>query len=132
MLAEVAVLAAERRGSLARIPALKRATREELLRRIARAEGYLIDARGATLEGAADAAALSPFHLLRVFRAVHRETPLAWATARRLESARDALIMTGDSIEEISRRAGYESRNAFDRAFRRRFGDTPGSVRIAR
>jgi len=63
---------------------------------------------------------------------VHRETPLAWATARRLESARDALIMTGDSIEEISRRAGYESRNAFDRAFRRRFGDTPGSVRIAR
>ncbi len=132
VLAEAAVLAAERRGSLARIPALKRATREELLRRMARAESYLLDCTRATLQGAADAAALSPFHLLRVFHAVHHETPLAWAAGKRLESARTALIMTRDSIEEIARRAGYESRNAFDRAFRRRFGRPPGQVRSMR
>ena len=86
----------------------------------------------ATLEGAADAAALSQFHLIRLFRAVYGETPLAWSCGRRLEVARDALLMTDDSIEAIAHRAGYESRTAFDRAFRRRFGEPPGALRTRR
>lgn len=133
LLGDVALLARERRAMLTRVPSLRRATREELLRRIARAESYLIEtSRAATLDGAADAAALSPFHLIRVFRAVHGETPLAWGAAQRLDAARDSLILTADGIEEIARRAGYESRTAFDRAFRRRFGATPGAVRVTR
>jgi transcriptional regulator GlxA family with amidase domain len=44
--------------------------------------------------------------------------------------ARDTLMLTEDSIEEIALRAGYESRTAFDRAFQRRFSVTPGSVRF--
>ena len=133
LLGDVAALAFERRAMLTRLPSLRRTTREELLRRIARAESYLMQTRdGATLEGAAGAAALSPFHLIRVFRAVHGETPLAWGAGRRLEAARDGLILTGDTIEDIARGAGYESRTAFDRAFRRRFGVTPGAVRASR
>jgi AraC family transcriptional regulator len=132
ILAEIAALAGLRRRMSRAIPALRGSTREELLRRVARAESYLIETRGASLAGASDAAALSPFHLIRMFRAAYGETPLAWAAGRRLESARDALILTGDGIEAIARRAGYESRNAFDRAFCRRFGDTPGAVRDGR
>jgi AraC family transcriptional regulator len=109
---------------------LRRTTRDELLRRLARAEDYLRSGRSRpTLERAALEAALSPFHLIRVFRAVHGETPLAFASRVRLEAARDSLMLADESIEEISRRAGYESRNAFDRAFRKAFGTTPGSVR---
>ncbi len=39
-------------------------------------------------------------------------------------AARDALLLTGDGIEDVARAAGYESRTAFDRAFARRFGAT--------
>jgi AraC-like DNA-binding protein len=129
LLAEIANIARYRRKLAERVPALRRTTRDELLRRLARAEDYLRSARSPTLERAAEAGALSPFHLIRVFRAVHGETPLAFASHVRLEAARDSLMLTDDSIEEISRRAGYESRNAFDRAFRKAFGTTPGSVR---
>lgn len=133
LLGDVAALAHQRRTMLRRVPGLRRATREELLRRIARAESYLAQTRrGASLDGAAAAAALSPFHLIRVFRAIHGETPLAWGVGRKLEAARDSLILTGDAIEEIARRAGYESRTAFDRAFLRRFATTPGAARTSR
>ncbi len=130
VLSEIAMLAVQRRGQAGRIPALRNATREELLRRLVRAQSYLLDTGpGATLEGAADAAALSPFHLIRAFRAVFGETPLAYGTGHRLDGARDALLMTEDPIEDISRRAGYRSRTAFDRAFQRRFKTTPGELR---
>jgi AraC family transcriptional regulator len=129
-LSDVAGLAHHRRRMAQRLPAVRRTTREELLRRVARAECYLVEMRGrATLEGAAAAAALSPFHLIRVFRAVYGETPLAWAAGQRLEAARDALLLTGDAIEAVARAGGYHSRTAFDRAFARRFGETPGRLR---
>jgi AraC family transcriptional regulator len=109
---------------------MRAATRDELLRRLARAEDYLLSAREKpTLVRAADAASLSPFHLIRVFRAVHGKTPLAFAARARLEAARDALMLTTDAVEDVSLRAGYESRTAFDRAFRRAFGTTPGALR---
>jgi AraC family transcriptional regulator len=130
VLAEIMALAALRRGQVARIPSMRRATREELLRRLIRAEGYLSDIGArATLAGAARAAALSPFHLIRLFDSVFGMTPLAYAAAMRLERARDALLQSRPSIAEIALAAGYESRTAFDRAFARRFGTTPGAVR---
>ena len=130
VLGEIASLARYRREQAERVPALRATTRAELLRRLARAEDYLRSTNSRpTLERAAEAAALSPFHLIRVFRAVHGETPLAFASRERLQAARDSLMLTEDSIERISRRAGYESRTAFDRAFQRAFGTTPGSMR---
>jgi AraC-like DNA-binding protein len=130
---DVVDLALEQRAMLARLPSMRRTTREELLRRLARAESYLVEARqSATLRGAADAAALSPFHLIRVFRHLYGQTPLAWAIGKRLEAARNALRLTYDSIEEIASLAGYQSRTAFDRAFQRHFGDTPGRIRARR
>jgi len=130
LLGEIARLAFHRRKQAARVPALRGSTRDELLRRLARAEDYLLSAREKpTLANAAEAASLSPFHLIRVFRAVHGKTPLAFAARARLEAARDAMLLTGVSDEEIALRAGYESRTAFDRAFRRAFGTTPGTLR---
>ena len=133
LLSDLAALTFERRAMLMRVPSARRSTREELLRRLARAETYLVQTHAAaTLEGAADAAALSQFHLIRVFRAAYGETPLAWACGKRLDAARDTVLLTNDSIEAVARHAGYESRTAFDRAFRRRFGETPGALRTRR
>jgi AraC-like DNA-binding protein len=133
VLLEIAEIARMRREQVARIPAARRATREELLRRLLRAEDYLAGTGAkATVAGAADAAALSPFHLIRVFKAAFGKTPLAYAVGARLERAHDELIKTGKPIAEIAETAGYESRTAFDRAFARRYGATPGAVRAAR
>lgn len=133
VLSQVMALAADRRGLATRIPALRPARREELLRRLLRAEAYLVESgAGATLSGAAAAAALSPFHLIRLFDAVFGNTPLAYAAARRLERACEALVHTRHSIAEIAQAVGYESRNAFDRAFVRRFGMTPGAARATK
>jgi AraC-like DNA-binding protein len=130
VLNDVVALSHERRRMATRLPVARRTTREELLRRLVRAEAYLADeGTDATLAGAARAAALSPFHLIRVFDAVFGQTPLAYAAAKRLDRARAALVGGTESIAEIAFAAGYESRNAFDRAFRRRFRVTPGALR---
>jgi AraC-like DNA-binding protein len=132
VLNEIAALAFTRRRQFLRMPALRKTTRDELLRRIVRAEAYLLDLGSkATLAGAAHAASLSPFHLIRVFDAAFGETPLAYAAAKRLERARAELVESKRSISDIAFAAGYESRTAFDRAFQRRFRTTPGAVRAA-
>jgi AraC-like DNA-binding protein len=132
VLSEIASVAATRRGQVDRVPAARRTTREELLRRLLRAEAYLSDVgRDATLAGASSAAALSAFHLIRLFRAVYGSTPLAYAATKRLAHAYHALQSSRCPIADIALAAGYESRTAFDRAFIRQFGVTPGSVRVA-
>jgi AraC-like DNA-binding protein len=130
ILNDVVALAEIRRRRVARLPALRKTTRDELLRRVLRAESYLAETGAkATLPGAARAAALSPFHLIRMFEAAFGATPLAYAAAKRLERAHAMLSNTALPIVEIALAAGYENRNAFDRAFVRRFRITPGAVR---
>jgi AraC-like DNA-binding protein len=132
VLDDLVSLAHTRRRHAMKLPALRKTTRDELLRRLVRAESYLADlGTSATLAGAAQAAALSPFHLIRVFNAAFGLTPLAYAAAKRLEHARGLLIESGTPIGNIALAAGYESRNAFDRAFVRRYGITPGAARSA-
>ena len=133
LLNDIVALADMRRRHAARLPVVRKTTRDELFRRLVRAEAYLADVGArATLSGAADAAALSPFHLIRVFESVFGMTPLAYAAAKRLDHAHALLIKTTAPIADIASAAGYENRNAFDRAFARRFGRTPGAVRNAR
>ena len=132
VLSELVSLAHTRRRHATKLPVLRKTTRDELLRRLVRAESYLADLGAkATLAGAAQAAALSPFHLIRVFNAAFGQTPLAYAAGKRLERARDLLIEGDASIADIALATGYESRNAFDRAFLRRYRVTPGALRAA-
>ncbi len=95
-----------------------RATREELATRVLRARELIHDAGGrVTLPQMASEACLSPFHFLRVFKAVFRATPAQYARAVRLERALDRL-QGGASTESAARTAGFSSRSAFARALR--------------
>ena len=130
VLGELVSLAHTRRRHAMKLPVLRKTTRDELLRRLVRAKSYLADlGTTATLAGAAQAAALSPFHLIRVFNAAFGQTPLAYAAGKRLERARELLIESDKPIGDIALAMGYESRNAFDRAFIRRYRMAPGSLR---
>lgn len=75
----------------------------------------------------ADTACFSPYHFLRVFQQLTRETPLAMVRRLRLERSRRSLA-TGVSVMQAAEEARFESPQAFSRAFRSLFGMAPSSV----
>ncbi|EDQ32731.1 AraC-type DNA-binding domain-containing protein [Hoeflea phototrophica DFL-43] len=59
------------------------------------------------------------------------ETPLKYLTKWRMRVARNRLIDTSDALAVISNDLGYQSEASFCRAFKRVFGQPPGSIRRA-
>lgn len=83
------------------------------------------------LEALAREAALSPFHFHRIFRGMIGETPLELHRRLRLERAAEALRDGTSAVTAIAFAAGYETHEAFTRAFRAAYGSTPSSFRTA-
>jgi AraC-like DNA-binding protein len=117
-----------------RLPALRPATREELLRRVLRARAYAEDALGEPLglSELAREAALSPFHFHRLFRSAFGETPAAYVRRRRLDKAREALLLGDKPVTLICLDSGFSSLGSFSTLFRARFGASPREVRARR
>ncbi|BDG05019.1 AraC family transcriptional regulator [Anaeromyxobacter oryzae] len=84
------------------------------------------------LQGLARAAALSPFHFHRVFRGLVGETPLELLRRLRLERAAWYLLHAGSSVTDVAFAAGYETHEAFTRAFRARYSCSPSEFRQRR
>lgn len=78
-----------------------------------------------TVEELARIAMFSPFHFHRVFRGMVGETVKAYVKRLRLERAAFSLNYTDRSVTDVAFDAGYESHEAFTRAFRTRFGCAP-------
>src|SRR5262249_38605633 len=72
---------------------------------------------------------LSAFHLHRLFAAIIGETPKRFTLRLRLERAAVMLLVSGDSVLDVALSCGFQSHEVFIRAFRRRFGMTPGAYR---
>ena len=77
-------------------------------------------------------AALSPFHFHRIFRGMVGETPLELQRRLRLERAAYQLFSLDTLVTSVAFNAGYESHEAFTRAFRAAFGCSPSEFRQAR
>ena len=84
------------------------------------------------LEQLARAAALSPFHFHRIFRGMVGETPLELQRRLRLERTAFQLFSPHTAITTLAFNAGYESHEAFTRAFRAAYGCSPSEYRQAR
>lgn len=114
-----------------KVPAARAATRTELYRRMHVArdymEAYLHDPL--TIPQIAAAAWLSPYHFLRLFKQVFRETPHQYIIRRRLERARHLLIQTDAPITTICFSLGFESLGSFSWLFRQRLGLSPQAFR---
>jgi AraC-like DNA-binding protein len=80
------------------------------------------------LDELARVAELSPFHLIRLFRARYGVTPFAYQRNLRVERARDAL-RSGGSLAEIAANLGFADQSHLGRAFRKVMGATPGQYR---
>jgi AraC family transcriptional regulator len=74
-------------------------------------------------------AALSPFHFHRVFRGIVGETPLEMHRRLRLERAASQLLAGDASITTVAFDAGYETHEAFTRAFRQAYATSPSAFR---
>lgn len=81
-----------------------------------------------TLEALSGKVGLSRFHLSRLFASAVGLSPMAYSRARRLSEAAIALDL-GLSVTDAAFGAGYESPEAFSRAFREEFGLPPSAVK---
>ncbi|MEP6655183.1 MAG: GyrI-like domain-containing protein, partial [Myxococcales bacterium] len=81
------------------------------------------------LDGLAREAALSVFHFQRVFRGLVGETPIELHRRLRMERAAERLCRTRAGVTEIAFDAGYETHEAFTRAFGQRYGMSPSAFR---
>lgn len=81
------------------------------------------------LAAVARQAGLSQWHYQRIFKAVARDTLKNYIRTRRLAHALDRLLDTEAGILDIALLAGYQSQEAFTRAFRERYATTPHAFR---
>lgn len=77
----------------------------------------------------AQAAHLSPFHFHRVYRALTGETPGATMARLRMLQALRVLADPARSVTDASAMAGYDTPQAFARAFRQLCGVAPSEMR---
>jgi AraC family transcriptional regulator len=104
-----------------RLPALKTATRREIVRRLALAvdlvhERYQDDI---DLTQMARAACLSKFHFLRLFTELHGITPHAYLQRKRALAASRLLVNRSLSATQVAERVGFNSRSTMARQLRR-------------
>lgn len=115
------------------IPTRRASTRRELFRRI----GLCVDfintyfRRRVGLAEIASAAHLSPYHCLRVFRALHGVTPVCYLNNRRVRAAERLLRESDMPVDEVAARVGFESRTSLFRHMKRLRGVAPSALRAA-
>ncbi len=124
-------LRAERARELARAPAARASTRQELHARVQKGRQAMEEmlTEPLPLKSIARLAHLSPFHFHRAFRAIVGETPHAYRTRRRLERAARLLEETDIPVIDVCLDTGFESAGSFSSLFRRKYGASPSEFR---
>jgi len=82
-----------------------------------------------TLAQLSDAAHLSSFHFLRLFKATYEVTPIQYLTHLRLKKACGLLKKTKQAVGLIGSSCGFENQSSFIRLFKKEFGATPQAFR---
>jgi AraC-like DNA-binding protein len=118
------------REEVARVPAIRESTRQELFRRLLIGREYIHShsSGSVSLSAVARAACLSAFHFHRGFTQAFQQTPHSYLTGLRLAQARE-MIESGASVLDACLESGFSSPSAFSRLFRSRYGEAPSAVR---
>ena len=104
---------------------------KEVLIRLTQARDLLRETEDRTysLRQVARATGMSPYHFIRLFKAVFGETPKQCQLDARLEKARHLLVVTDSSVTDICLDAGFSSLGTFSYVFARRVGMAPTAYR---
>lgn len=103
---------------------------ERILRVLVHIQSHLDDAL--PLDELAGVACFSPFHFHRVFRALTGEGVHEHVRRLKLERAAQRLKLQEQPVTDLAFEAGYESHEAFTRAFHAMFGMSPSDFRNSR
>ncbi|AHG20735.1 hypothetical protein Z042_14810 [Chania multitudinisentens RB-25] len=101
--------------------------RERLNRVLRYIENHLDDSPD--LEALSAVACFSPYHFHRIFSAMVGESVAAYVRRLRLERAAMQLSLSDVTITQVALAAGYDSLDAFSRAFRAQFKVLPSAYR---
>lgn len=113
-----------------RLPALRQSTRTELYLRLNRARDCLLATHELLdLDSLAQAACLSKYHFLRLFKSAYGCTPHQFQLRLRMEKARRLLARTPMTIQAIAWQLGFEEVSSFSRQFHRQIGVYPSQYR---
>lgn len=98
---------------------------------IQKAQHYMRDHLAAhiTIDEVAEFVCISPRHFKRRFKNATGDSPLNYLQKLRIQTAKNQLENTRDSIEEITHRIGYEDSSAFRRLFKRHTRLSPREYR---
>jgi len=121
----------QRLPEIARAPFGKKRQGNDALVRLCRARDMLRESRDRPLPigEVAKEAALSPYHFIRVFKAVFGETPHQLRIAARLDRAKHLLIVGEQSVTEVCIEVGFSSLGTFSTLFTHRVGSSPSVYR---
>jgi AraC family transcriptional regulator len=108
--------------------------REQTMNPVGKALWYIEShfASDITLEDVATQSGVSRFHMTRAFAVATGWSIMRYVRGRRLSEAARALVQGAPDILHVALEAGYNSHEAFTRAFRDHFGLTPEAVRAQR
>jgi AraC family transcriptional regulator len=82
-----------------------------------------------TIDSIAKQANVSPFHFQRTFAVLTEITVGDYVRRRRLTLAGEELLATAEKIIDLAYKYGYDTPEAFSKAFRRQHGVTPSEAR---
>ncbi|MCE3225456.1 MAG: hypothetical protein K0S32_7 [Bacteroidetes bacterium] len=119
------------RKQMLQIRANKKATREELFRRVSEARNIIDDSvlKPISIEEIAASVALSEFHFFRVFKQVYGISPYQYQMGQRLKRSK-ILIEKGILISDAAEANGFADISSFNKAFKKAFGVSPGQMRM--
>ena len=82
-----------------------------------------------SLDSLAENCSLSKYYLSHRFAELYGKSPIAYLNEVRLASARDLLLTTNHSIEEIAGCIGFSSTSYFSQSFQKKFHESPQQFR---
>jgi AraC-like DNA-binding protein len=109
------------------VPSRKPATRRELLRRLNLGVDFIqtLYREPVRLKDIAEAAHLSPFHFLRVFKSVYRISPSEYLNRKRTQVALRLLQESDWTMDAIADHVGFGSRTGLYRHLKSHYGAIP-------
>src|SRR5213080_552501 len=105
------------------------AYKERVLRTLVYIQNHLDEV--ITLDDLAAVAHFSPYHFHRIFRGMVGESVMEHVRRLRLERAAHRLKFGDQPVTRLAFDAGYETHEAFTRAFAAAFGQAPSQFRAA-
>jgi AraC-like DNA-binding protein len=81
-----------------------------------------------TVEELAELCYMSLSSFKREFQAIYKEPPATYLRGKRMEKARELLLISGHNVSEVAFQVGYPDIAQFSRTYRNHFGYTPSQT----